>query len=385
MENWFSLFASILLLLYSLFFVWVLKGFAHWTKDTPKKASTKTLSILVAARNEALNIKNLLSSINAQDYKDEFEVLIIDDHSNDKTGYEVEKFIEANPEINLRLLKLPDDRGSGSKKAAISYGLGKAKGDIILCTDADCEMGKYWLQTMMHPFSDEEVKMVSGPVTMKTSAGFFSNFQQLEFSGLVAIGAGTLGNGMPTMCNGANLAYRKVIFDEVGGYQGNEHIPSGDDEFLMHKIHMKYPKGVSFCALPNALVVSSPLQSFRDFYNQRIRWVSKSTKYAKGHILFILVLAWFFYLTMAAMLIIPFFQPLFWPISAIFFAIKMGIEFYFYRSTLPMFGLRANISLIVKSQFPHIIYVLLVGIMGNVLPYQWKGRSVERAILPNAA
>lgn len=44
------------------------------------------------------------------------------------------------------------------------------------------------------------------------------------------------------MCNGANLAYERKAFNEVNGFAGVDHIASGDDMLLMHKIGKQYPE-----------------------------------------------------------------------------------------------------------------------------------------------
>ena len=49
-----------------------------------------------------------------------------------------------------------------------------------------------------------------------------------------------------SMCNGANLAYEKKAFYEVNGFAGIDHIASGDDMLLMHKIWKKYPDRVHY-------------------------------------------------------------------------------------------------------------------------------------------
>lgn len=356
-------------------------GLKRWEHKHIERTALPLVTILIPARNEENTILNLLSALNYQTYRGSIEILVINDHSQDRTTEIVRKFISENPDMNIQLLNMPGHEDSGSKKEAISFAIQKAKGEIIVTTDADCMPGEGWLDAILEEFLDDKVQLVTGPVNLQSDGSFFGRFQQLEFAGLVAIGAGTLGNGLATMCNGANLAYRKRAFYAVGGYAGNEHIPSGDDEFLMHKIFEKYAGGVRFCPRVEAVMNTQSTTSLSQFYQQRIRWVSKSTKYAKGHILFILVMAWIFYFGVLAHLFLPVFFPQVLFLSIFIFGIKILAEFWFYRKALPLFNMEANLVLIIKSQIPHLIYTLTVGILGNIAPYQWKNRQVKRAIL----
>ncbi len=78
------------------------------------------------------------------------------------------------------------------------------------------------------------------------------------------------------MCNGANLAYEKQAFEEVGGFTGIDMIASGDDMLLMYKIYHAYPGSVHYLKSPDAIVRTLPVDTVKGFMNQRIRWSSKA-------------------------------------------------------------------------------------------------------------
>ena len=90
------------------------------------------------------------------------------------------------------------------------------------------------------------------------------------------------------MCNGANLAYERKLFYEVDGFAGIDHIASGDDMLLMHKIAKKYPGKIYYLKSVDAIVSTHPMQSWKQFFNQRIRWASKATHYDDKRIFFVM-------------------------------------------------------------------------------------------------
>ena len=104
------------------------------------------------------------------------------------------------------------------------------------------------------------------------------------------------------MCNGANLAYTKKAFTEVGGFTGIDNIASGDDMLLMHKIYKLYPDKVMFLKSKDAIVQTAPVNSVKDFFNQRIRWASKADKYDDKRIFVVLLLV---YVVNVLLLVLP--------------------------------------------------------------------------------
>ncbi len=69
--------------------------------------------------------------------------------------------------------------------------------------------------------------MIFGPVAYFPEKGLLNRFQSLEFSGLMASGAGAAMAGRPFMCNGANLAYRKEAFLKVGVMKAMKNLSPG--------------------------------------------------------------------------------------------------------------------------------------------------------------
>lgn len=240
----------------------------HYTATIP--SSISGVSIIVPFRNESSNLQSLLKSLNTQVFpEDQFECILVDDHSED--AYDFLKAQFANK--IFRWMKL--DNGSVGKKSALEWGIQHARFEIILTTDADCEHHDHWIASMTAPFQSPSTQLVIGPVSM-IATNLFDRLQQLEFSAVVASGLLFAAIGKPMYCNGANLAFRRSAFYKVNGYSGNLHLASGDDVFLLEKIYRTFKNGIEVNVMKEALVKTKPSSDIKTFLNQRIRWAAKS-------------------------------------------------------------------------------------------------------------
>lgn len=366
---------GIAFLLPMLFYAAYLVAMGIYFQQLPpeKENSTSTsISVIVPARNEAHQIRDCLHAISRQDHPD-FEIIVVNDHSEDETADLVQAFQQDFP--NLKLIDLDTQTGVAYKKAAVSAGIQASEKETIVTTDADCSMGPHWLSSIAAHF-DASTGLVSGPVAL-TGQSVFQQFQSLEFMGLIAVGAGAIQAGRPTMCNGANLAYRKRVFEAVDGFKDIDHIASGDDELLMHKIASQTNWKIRF-AKDRAAIVSTPaLAALKDFRQQRIRWVSKSTQYKNWRITATLVFAYLGVLGIPLLGILSVFFPALWP----FFFAQLGLKVLSELSVLlpaaRFFGNLHLLKWLLPEQFAHVAYVLWVGLAGNQKSYTWKGRKVQ--------
>ncbi|WP_345237392.1 glycosyltransferase [Hymenobacter saemangeumensis] len=334
-------------------------------------------SILIAARNEAANLPQLLADLQAQTLPaSQFEVLIADDHSTDATAALVQA-AAATSAFFLRLVQLP--AGQTGKKAALAAALARARAPWLVCTDADCRLGSGWLAAYArliarHP----ETQFVSGPVLLTGPETPLHYLMGLEFAGLIGVGAACIRRERPTMCNGANLAYCRAAFEAVGGYADNTHVASGDDEFLLHKIHARYPAGsVRFLADAAAIVRTAAPHSIAELLRQRVRWASKWKHYqsAASRQLALLVLG--ANLALAAGLVAGIIWPALWPWVAAAWTLKLGADAWFLWPALGFFGRRRWLWAMLPLQLLYGPYALAVGLAGWRGGYKWKGRRVS--------
>ncbi len=372
----------LLILLFSLYGIFVITLIFGWNKaikceNKPTSDLQPFISVVVPVRNEAHNIKNLLNCLKNQSYPD-FEIIVVNDHSEDTTRKVV--VAEADNDKRIKIIDLHFESG---KKAALTRAVAEAKGEIILTTDGDCTMGPNWLESIARNFSDD-AQLVFGLVRISSQGTTFSSMQATEFASVIGVGVATNQFGMPTMCNGANLAFRKSIFQEVCGYAGNEHIPSGDDVFLLKKISTAYPDGIRFTPDKEAIVDTTPIDTFRDFTFQRIRWAGKWK--VKTSLLTKCLAVFVFTINMIA-ISFPFL------IVFRYIAVEVVIMLILIRSTIDrIFLKRMSNYMTLAWKLPHIIllqliypvYVVVIALAAGSRPFIWKGRKVYTGMMQNS-
>jgi poly-beta-1,6-N-acetyl-D-glucosamine synthase len=333
--------------------------------EAPKGTSQRLISVVIPVRNEQHNIQNLLDSLRKQSYKD-FEVVVVNDHSTDQT-----ETLLNNCEAPW--LTVIPNAGQG-KKAAITSGVIVAKGDIIATTDGDCIVPLNWLRKINEAFQNDNTVFVFGAVAFADRKTFFSDLQSIEFSSLIGSAASSAFLGLPTMCNGANLAYRRRTFMEVGGYEANQHIASGDDEFLMRKIYAKYPMGVQFISDKNSTVVTSPQPSLQSFFRQRIRWAAK-WRFNTSVYTQLLAFLIFAVNVMVIVAVIHLAISFSWMMIGLLFA-KLFLEAVFLRDVCRFLNQRWNWLAFTVLQVAYPFYVIITAISSLFISISWKGRKI---------
>ena len=338
---------------------------------TNSTATTK-ISVIIPARNEENNIGELLHALQNQTYPAKlFEVIVIDDHSTDKTTEIVQQF------PNVSLIELKDDNINSYKKKAIETGITAATGELIVTTDADCIPRKEWLQTIASFRQEKGSVFIAAPVALNCNSSVVEILQSLDFMILQGITGASVHKNIHSMCNGANLAYERKVFYEVNGFAGVDHIASGDDMLLMHKIWKLYPDKVHYLKSKDAIVSTQPMQTWKDFFNQRIRWASKAKKYDDKRIIAVLLLVYLFNLSFCWLLVTGCWHHYYWIILIGMWIAKTIIEFPFFISVSNFFNKKWAVRLFPFFQPLHIIYTIISGLFGQFGKYEWKGRRVS--------
>ncbi len=179
------------------------------------------------------------------------------------------------------------------------------------------------------------------------------------------------------MCNGANLAYEKKAFEEVGGFLNIDHIASGDDMLLMHKVTDKYPGRVHYIKSENAIVVTQTANTWKDFFNQRIRWASKANKYDDRRIFWVLLLVYLFNFSFPCFFIAGFAHHGFWIYLLYLWIAKTAVEFPFVYAVACFFKQQSLMKYFFLFQPLHVCYTIIAGWLGQLGTYEWKGRKVK--------
>lgn len=368
----------ILLLLYLGSMIWVFIGITKLPYFLPSKSTPKTeFSIIIPFRNEADHLASLVRSLTKLNYpKSQYEILFINDASEDAS----EEIIVAEMEgsgIAYRLFQ--NERYSQSpKKDAITLAVKKARFDWIAMTDADCRVPRVWLSYLGEFIEKNKPKMVCGPILFDTDTTLLKQFQFWDGLSLQAATIAGFGWNRPLLGNAANLTFKKNAFYEVNGFEGNNHLASGDDVFLMEKINQLYPGRIQYIKNSEATVTTQPVDSLKKLVTQRIRWASKTSKNKNwgariigstvflGNIAFIMALiACFIYPLEAGSF--AFLLLLKLVTDTIILAIAAS---FFKKSMLSPFLFPCNMS------YPFmVVWVFLNSWNGS---YEWKGRSFKK-------
>lgn len=341
-----------------------------------KTSAKTTFSMVIPFRNEAENLPILLESLFKQEYPEAlYEVLFVNDDSADESVKMIEDFISDKKRNRWKVLD--NQRKSLSpKKDAITTAILNSKMDWILTTDADCYAFKNHLSAFDSFIQKTHAVMVAAPVVFvpQNKNSILQHLQVQEALSLTTAAIGGFGLKSPFLCNGANLAYQKKAFAEVDGFLGNDQMASGDDVFLLQKIHQKFPRKVHFLKSREAVVYTQTETSWKKMIQQRVRWTAKTTAYEN---VFPKVLGVIIFIMNLCIPVSLFLLPQWWWIAGIFL-LKLLIDStlmlqsaYFFKIKFHFFYFFIN-SLLYPFLMMMIIFKSLFG------KYQWKGRSFKK-------
>lgn len=330
-----------------------------------------SIAVIVPFRNEAKALPRLINSFKVQSHA-AFEVVFINDHSEDNSVSVLEELLKDSP-FPFQIHSLANGFG---KKAAIKKGIELATHGLILTTDADCYAGPNWLKAMSSPFHNAKLQMLVGPVAIAGDS-FWQKMQSIEFSSLIGTGGAFLRMKTPIMANGANLAYRKSTFDAVNGFIDIDGTPSGDDELLMNKVNKAFPNSISFQKSRAAVVQSSAMVGWTSFKQQRLRWASKWKVGFRWSTMISALAIFLVQLIQLGLIVQLFFERdnLELIVSLLFF--KLLIEFIFLWSVRRSFGQRMHGFAFLLNYLLYPFYAIYFGVAANFGKFEWKGRGYK--------
>jgi cellulose synthase/poly-beta-1,6-N-acetylglucosamine synthase-like glycosyltransferase len=229
------------------------------------------VSILLAVRNEENNILACLKSLAAQDFpQNEFEILIGDDGSGDKTRELVLAFIKDKPFCNLIDIQgyIGNARYKGNVIAQLAH---HAKGTFFLITDADMSVPPSWIKGMITGFQQKEnIGIVTGFSLVKGKS-LLSKLDGVDW--ILNVGLMNVASvlGIPTNSMGNNMAVRQLAYWEMGGIENRPYMVS-EDMIMFRGIT---EKGWGFIHLhtDDIVGISKPPEGFYQLLQQRQRWL----------------------------------------------------------------------------------------------------------------
>jgi cellulose synthase/poly-beta-1,6-N-acetylglucosamine synthase-like glycosyltransferase len=310
-----------------------------------------SISILVAARNEEKNILSCLVSLDKLIYPvNRLEIILIEDASSDSTLKISSDFIHGKLKFRVIHLEEKDSTIFSGKMRAMAEGIKLANGEVIITTDADCVVDPLWAKTIASYYVGN-VGVVNG-FTSQTAKGSFSGMQAIDFIYLLFIAAGTINLGKPVSCIGNNMSFRKKAYEETGGFEKLSFSVT-EDFLLLNSIHKLNKYEVIYPLTKDTLVISKPVPTFRELFNQKKRW-------AVGGIdtppIGIGLMFWSF-LTNLFLLLTPFFFSAAWLYLII---LKVAIDFFVLLPVHQRLGLQKNLKYFPVFQIYYIAYVILL-------------------------
>ena len=270
--------------LYAGMVVWLLAGVGRSRRDRSSSGRRPRVSAIVAARDEGPVIAACVRALGRQTYGGRVEIVVVDDRSRDHTARVLAELrSEWEGETDLVLVRAPDPpRFACPKKSALAAGIASATGEILLFTDADCRPPPEWLERMVSRFT-EDVGLVAGYAHPHPADGIRQRMLAVDNLGVAALAEGSIGMGAPLACTGRSLAYRRVLYEEVGGFEEIGHLVSGDDVYFLRLAAARTGWRFRYCADGSAAVPSAPPPArWRDLLDQKVRHASKAARYEGG-------------------------------------------------------------------------------------------------------
>jgi cellulose synthase/poly-beta-1,6-N-acetylglucosamine synthase-like glycosyltransferase len=351
-----------------------------WQLPVSFKPSTK-ISILIPARNEAEGIATCLDSILQNNYpKNLYEIIVIDDHSEDATPTIIQQKALAHP--NLRLLELKNyiqpNETQSFKKKAIETAIAQATGELIITTDADCWVQKNWLLLIASYYEKNNYKFIAAPVNFHQETNTLTRFQSLDFMGMMGVTGGGIAGKWNYLCNGANLAYEKAAFYEVGGFSGIDNLASGDDILLLHKMVKRFPDGVGFLKNKAATVFTAAKPTLESFVSQRLRWATKNSGYTDIRVTATLGIVFIYSWLIVFFLVGSIWKKAFLWVALVLLGCKFMADAIFLYQMSNFFDRKDLMKGYLSAAFLHLCYILGIGTASLFIKkYEWKGRKVQ--------
>lgn len=257
-------------LIQAYFWLWIYNLLPPVEENDVTLHSMPGVSVIIAVKNEASNLKDHLPRILSQTY-DNFEVIIVDDHSEDDSASFVRTLVSEHP--NLVLLSANDNNG---KKNALSLGIKHAKYPWILCTDADCRPNSnQWIKTIIAQHDNADLILGFGPYESKsTMLNAFINYETWYIA--VQYMSAAL-HKRAYMGVGRNLCFRKTLWEEIGGYASHEHLQSGDDDLFVSAAAYKR---IVVETDPRSWTISKAPDTFAKLWDQKRRHLSTASSYS---------------------------------------------------------------------------------------------------------
>jgi cellulose synthase/poly-beta-1,6-N-acetylglucosamine synthase-like glycosyltransferase len=231
-----------------------------------------SISIIVAARNEEKHLPACLEALARLEYPaDKLQIVLVNDASTDGSAQIMQTFCSTRPHFHLVELLAGEKRKPG-KAGALLAGIERSSGEIICVTDADCLPPPTWIRGLLSMFQ-LRVGMVGGFTVMEPAQTVIQEIQALDWIFLLSAASAVSLFNRPISWVGNNLAFRRQVYEQVGGYTrlGDSLV---EDFALINAIRRETTWRCLFYPSPASTVCSTPAATLRELYRQRRRWTT---------------------------------------------------------------------------------------------------------------
>jgi poly-beta-1,6-N-acetyl-D-glucosamine synthase len=255
---------------------WFGRAFRRLAPQPPPADVKHGVSLIICARNAAMDLQENLPFVLAQRSPAPWELLLVDDASTDETPQVLQGFQEKYP--HLRVIRIAEKTQAG-KKHALATGIRAARFPLLLLTDADCKpASSQWLQVMVAPLqNDPNTEIVAGYAPFHPAPGLLGLWSRFEVAWTALLYTAFWGGRRPYMAVGRNMALRQSLFERSGGFSAHAHLPSGDDDLLVNATAT--PENMRTCVASESFVFSAAKSSWGGWFGQKTRHLGASGAY----------------------------------------------------------------------------------------------------------
>ena len=364
----FFLFVGVVLIQVA-FSSFVFGKFAFLKPKVLPKVMDVPVSVIICAKNEAINLNRFLPYIIEQDYK-VFQVVLINDGSSDKTLKVMKRFEKQYSHVKVVNVK-PVETFWGNKKYPLTLGIKAASYEHLLFTDADCKpISKQWISHMMANFNNEKTIVLGYGAYAKINRSLLNKIIRFETL-TTAISYFSFANlGIPYMGVGRNLAYTKSQFFKVNGFMGHMNVLSGDDDLFVNKAATK--TNTAFCFSAESFTVSQPKLTFKDWLIQKRRHITTAKHYKTIH-KFLLALLYLTHLLFWVLSITLLYNWYWSGLTAILITLRLATLYTTYAYSIKKLGEKDLLWGVPLLEFFLIFFQLVIFILNKISkPNHWK-------------
>ncbi|MDR1955601.1 MAG: glycosyltransferase [Treponema sp.] len=352
------------------------------TRGFPEPAAGALLpqvSVIIPVHNEQRWLPGLFRSLAVQAYP-RSEFIFIDDRSSDESLRLLRAFAagaaEEEPARTVRIITLQENPGPNYKQYALGQGIAAASGEFLLFTDADCELPRQWILSMLARMEDKQVGLTIGPVFKRSpEPGFLHWYQCFDHAVRYMYLAGSTGMGIAAGGFGNNLILRKDALQAIGGY-ATVPVSLTEDAALIARIRSCSAYQIRSALGRDVFVMTGVERSWEAFTNQALRWNNgglfspdPATRVNFSFLMITIAMG------MLALFVLPYIPSL-WPLSAaVLLAMTMNTI-----ATLKLFGAALppkGAAYLIQVVFTPLYFTVLTILGFCRFKVSWKGNIVK--------